>query len=91
LTQEGLIEADLTRAWDVARKCEERAPLLGKELEAARRRLAELEAEAERNFYEQANPGHMTHRLNEHRERNPLLFLAADVLAERMVEAEVNR
>jgi hypothetical protein len=87
VTQERQTAAGVARAWEIAKKAEERAPLLGKELEAARRRVSELEAEAERNFYEQADPGFITQRLNDFRSLHPLLFLDT----ERLVEMEAAR
>lgn len=87
--QDKRLQESLANQRELGAKAEARSPLLQKELEAARRRVAELVAEADANFYTQADVGHLTHRVGEHRQKNPLLFLPVELLAEQMI-AEVS-
>jgi hypothetical protein len=90
LEQDKRLHESVANQKELGAKAEARSPLLQKELEAARRRVAELVAEADANFYTQADVGHLTHRVGEHRQKNPLLFAPVELLAERLI-SEVAR
>jgi hypothetical protein len=87
--QDKRLHESLATQRELGANAEARSPLLQVELEAARRRVAELTAEADANFYTQADVGHLTHRVGEHRQKNPLLFAPVELLAERLI-AEVS-
>ena len=89
LEQDKRLQESFANVKEIAEKAEVRSPLLQKELEAAHRRLAELKAEADANWYAQADVGHLTHRVGEYRQKNPMMFQPVDLLAERMI-AEVS-
>ena len=89
LEQDKRLHESLANQKELGAKAEARSPLLQKELEAARRRVAELVAEADANFYTQADVGHLTHRVGAYRQKNPMMFQPVELLAEQMI-AEVS-
>jgi hypothetical protein len=89
LEQERKLQESFASVKENAAKAEVRSPLLQKELEAAHRSLTELKAEADANFYAQADAGHLPHRVGEYRQKNLMMFRPVELLAEQMI-AEVS-